>query len=758
MGKYEQLFKRLKPQSKDAKDDHADLLLALNTGSSEAEWKKEYEEFIKEYPKSVPAKKKITKPKAKKKPPVRTKKPKSDLQKIKSAKSRSDNKKAEDKKKKEKAEKEKAEKIKIEKEQKEIENKLKDSYKKFHSTDPLKKMEFTIAKSNTMKLSDKRKKKKKSTKAKRYGHEMQKEHDTALARKQIANPARVELERNKTGNSLFLKAADDIDNATLVIASDIDDHLMQKNQTESLIIAKGFKALAFAAVAHEANLTEKYKERPKALKALEDLDFVKVERDGKKVIEVELNPKLKDQAKPIRRKILEVSRAMKFARGGKIKKYGKGGDLDVDPAIYVADLAAYNEGKLIGEWVNLTQFSSGEEVVEHIQELVEKWSKEQGVEREEWAIHDYEGFPSRMYSEYMGRAEDFQEIFDFIEAIENTGLPQDVVESWVDYAGEDQIDRIQDAYFGVYDDKSDFAYQLIEDTGGIGEMGGQASYYAYVSETDKRIIAGEEADFRIEDYKYEGPERLLEEAGMDFDEYEEADEERQEEMLSEAEDTIMDEIYDEWYKGLDDPVHFLVHEQGIYSESDLGNVSFIQFDYEKYGEELGYDFTYIDGEDGMLYVFSSNYNKGGKVKKKEIRTASDVDKLSDEEVLEISNSFFQIDLEDADMYPLTDAKLARSELKKELKQGLEPIPYSKGGKVDHDKKIHDLEDQKLAYKYIDEMSKKEVDDLYHKIEAGQVLASDIDEDEIYNLSTKQKREFLKTWYSEQFKKGGKIKK
>ena len=67
-----------------------------------------------------------------------------------------------------------------------------------------------------------------------------------------------------------------------------------------------------------------------------------------------------------------------------------------------------------------------------------------------------------------------------------------------------------------------------------------------------------------------------------------------EEILDEAKEKLREEIYDDWYDGLEDPIEFLVNEQGLYTEEDALKQSFIQVDYEKLADELEYDFTFID--------------------------------------------------------------------------------------------------------------------------------------------------------------------
>jgi len=77
--------------------------------------------------------------------------------------------------------------------------------------------------------------------------------------------------------------------------------------------------------------------------------------------------------------------------------------------IYVADLAAYNSGKLHGVWIDATQ------ELEDIQAQVSAMlaARPEGF-AEEYAIHDYEGFGGYALSEYQG-LQSAHEIACFIE-------------------------------------------------------------------------------------------------------------------------------------------------------------------------------------------------------------------------------------------------------------------------------------------------------------------------------------------------------
>ena len=87
------------------------------------------------------------------------------------------------------------------------------------------------------------------------------------------------------------------------------------------------------------------------------------------------------------------------------------GDLKIceEIRIYVADLAAYNNGKLHGVWIDATLDMND------IQEAVSKMFKSspEGF-AEEYAIHDFEGYGSYRLGEYEG-LESAREIACFIE-------------------------------------------------------------------------------------------------------------------------------------------------------------------------------------------------------------------------------------------------------------------------------------------------------------------------------------------------------
>jgi len=276
---------------------------------------------------------------------------------------------------------------------------------------------------------------------------------------------------------------------------------------------------------------------------------------------------------------------------GKRNFAGGGGVGDESPKIYVADLEAYNNGKLSGVWLDLMDYDDADELMGAIQDFLKTTGGE------EYAIHDVENIPSRMYSEYMGQR-DFEELYEMIDLAKDNDLPLEVVFQVVSQYSPSAVDE----FVGKYDSADDFAQELVDDTGIQSFI--DFERYLIVSDTDRRLLAQEMADNYVDDIKDEdGGNRLIEEAGLDVDEYEEADSDRQEEMLNEAREIVYDEYYDTWYDGLSDPYNFLVEEQGLYSAEDFANANFVQIDYEALAENLEYDYSFIYN-DGDLYVFN----------------------------------------------------------------------------------------------------------------------------------------------------------
>jgi len=167
-----------------------------------------------------------------------------------------------------------------------------------------------------------------------------------------------------------------------------------------------------------------------------------------------------------------------YAKGGNIK-FKEGGYNDDTPKIYVADLGAYNSGKLIGKWVDLTDFDSGEEVVDYIHDLMEEYSEKyhNGLETEH-AIHDYENFDSLLYSEWMGK-KDYDKIIKSYEVFKDRTIPTKVLtqlSAEYDIEPDDLEEYVDDHYVGEFNTDTDLAYHIVDE------------WYGGVENLDKRTL------------------------------------------------------------------------------------------------------------------------------------------------------------------------------------------------------------------------------------------------------------------------------
>jgi len=125
--------------------------------------------------------------------------------------------------------------------------------------------------------------------------------------------------------------------------------------------------------------------------------------------------------------------------------------------IYVADLAAYNNGKLHGVWIDATQ--DLEDIREQVQIMLT--ASPEGF-AEEYAIHDYEGFGGYSLSEYEG-LDSAHNVALFID--EHGELGAELLDISCDL--DEAKKHIEENYAGCYDSAADFAQQLTEETSEI---------------------------------------------------------------------------------------------------------------------------------------------------------------------------------------------------------------------------------------------------------------------------------------------------
>ena len=139
---------------------------------------------------------------------------------------------------------------------------------------------------------------------------------------------------------------------------------------------------------------------------------------------------------------------------------------ELHPRIYVACLAAYNNGQLRGAWIDADQ--SADAIHEAIRAMLAS-SPIPGAE--EWAIHDYEDFGGIQLSEY----EDIDRVAEIAALLVEYGEP---FGAWADYYGDAvSAEGFQDAYRGEYESEEAYAEELVDDTGMLAEVPENLRYY-----------------------------------------------------------------------------------------------------------------------------------------------------------------------------------------------------------------------------------------------------------------------------------------
>lgn len=125
---------------------------------------------------------------------------------------------------------------------------------------------------------------------------------------------------------------------------------------------------------------------------------------------------------------------------------------------YVADLAAYNNGKLHGVWIDALDDLN--EIQDQINDMLK--NSPEGFS-EEYALHDYEGFGGYRLSEYEG-IERVHEFACFID--ENPEIAGELLNH---FGGdlEDAKKAIEECYAGCHSSFADYAQELTEETSNI---------------------------------------------------------------------------------------------------------------------------------------------------------------------------------------------------------------------------------------------------------------------------------------------------
>ena len=353
--------------------------------------------------------------------------------------------------------------------------------------------------------------------------------------------------------------------------------------------------------------------------------------------------------------------------------YELGGSIsDNLPRAYFVSLSDYNDGKSVGKWIEISDYSDGDEVMQEIYDFLDALDEKDDGNREEYAIHDYEGFGKEYYSPSMGE-EDFDNILDGYQSLESAEFPIEVVEEYRSNNGtgselySDTLREMEDKSLWNGENREDYAYHLVEE--GIFTP---SAHNLSVTDTDIRIIAGEEGDNAVDglsfedaidnaqmsrDYEFEKEEiaeqivekedeaRTLEEQledlqGDDYDlvsaeisdlevQIEELNN-SQDELLTEwgekAIESIREEVSDDTADRLENDLEDYLRELGY---ENFTEINWVNVDYDSITDDLEQDHEFIESNDGTIYVFSNYYEGGGNVRNQEVSTDNDYANIDD---------------------------------------------------------------------------------------------------------------------------------
>ncbi len=132
----------------------------------------------------------------------------------------------------------------------------------------------------------------------------------------------------------------------------------------------------------------------------------------------------------------------------------------LSPKIYVACLAAYNNGKLHGHWIDATQD------IDALQDAVNQILASSPITNaEEWAIHDYEDFGGSYVHEYAG----LEAVAAYAAFIAEHDILGGAVLDQTSGDIEEASRLLEECYHGEHESEADFAQSITEDTSTIPE-------------------------------------------------------------------------------------------------------------------------------------------------------------------------------------------------------------------------------------------------------------------------------------------------
>ncbi|WP_430827203.1 antirestriction protein ArdA [Chryseobacterium indologenes] len=140
-----------------------------------------------------------------------------------------------------------------------------------------------------------------------------------------------------------------------------------------------------------------------------------------------------------------------------------------DFQIYVGTYGKYNSGSIYGEWLQLSNYSSYDELLEAMREL------HQDEDDPEFMIQDYECSEFFIKQKLISESHLSADIYEIAEQINSSDYDFEVIEAYAECMSyyhkdvEDLLDSLSDSYYGEYNSDEDFAQTTLEQDGSIPE-------------------------------------------------------------------------------------------------------------------------------------------------------------------------------------------------------------------------------------------------------------------------------------------------
>lgn len=152
------------------------------------------------------------------------------------------------------------------------------------------------------------------------------------------------------------------------------------------------------------------------------------------------------------------------------------------PAVYVADLAEYTSGRLVGKWIVLEGHTA-----DTLLEEITAFLAERG--HEEWAIHDYNNLP--LTSEWP----DLNVVVETARLVSE--YDYEAVSGYIGYYGCEQTDDFEERYQGCYPSEEHYVYDLVSDCYDLEKtMGDLSRYFDYAAFT-RDLFMGDYVSVRV---------------------------------------------------------------------------------------------------------------------------------------------------------------------------------------------------------------------------------------------------------------------